>query len=185
MYSKDFKTYVSVENTDNITREGAARPGFFRGVATVCSKLFNIIGPNKVYFGQKDGIQCMVIRRMVSDLNFPFDVVIVPTIRENDGLAMSSRNSYLSEEERKIAPTLYKALTRAKEHFDNKERQSSTLVRIAKEVIESNPKLKLDYLSIADLDNGNEIETIGNQGAMLSTAVWLGKTRLIDNIILK
>ncbi len=127
----------------------------------------------------------MVIRRMVNDLNFPLEVVIVPTIREQDGLAMSSRNSYLSPEERKIAPTIYKALSKAKEHFERTDRQSASIMKVAKEVIESDPKLKLDYLSVADLDNGNEVETIANQGAMLSTAVWLGKTRLIDNIILK
>jgi pantoate--beta-alanine ligase len=98
MYSKDFKTFVEVEGMDKLTREGTSRPGFFRGVATVVTKLFNLVQPQKAYFGQKDGIQCIVIKRMVSDLNMPLEVVIGDTVREPDGLAMSSRNSYLSPE---------------------------------------------------------------------------------------
>jgi pantoate--beta-alanine ligase len=108
MYPQGYKTYVNIENIEENTREGKSRPGHFRGVATVVTKLFNIVQPDKAYFGQKDGIQCVVIKQMTRDLNIPTDIVIVPTIRESDGLAMSSRNAYLSKEERQIAPILFK-----------------------------------------------------------------------------
>jgi len=183
MYPPRYRTYVELQNIDNTTKEGASRPGFFRGVATVCAKLFNLVQPHKVYFGQKDGIQCIVIKTMVKNLNFPIDVVICPTIRESDGLALSSRNTYLSPEERKIAPTLYQALKKAEEHLKI-DKRSSHLIGVAKGVIQTKPELRLDYFNMADLESGMDVDIVEPQGAMLSTAVWLGKTRLIDNIIL-
>jgi pantoate--beta-alanine ligase len=121
MYPKGYKTFVNIENIEETTREGKSRPGHFRGVATVVTKLFNITQPDKAYFGQKDGIQCIVIQQMARDLNIPTEVVIVPTVRESDGLAMSSRNSYLSKEERQIAPILFKVLTDRELNFSGIE----------------------------------------------------------------
>lgn len=197
MYPQGYRTYVELQGIDQDTREGKARPGFFRGVATgnlfkssslisssVCTKLFNIIQPTKVYFGQKDGVQCIAIKTIVNNLNMPIDVVICPTMREQDGLAMSSRNAYLNLEERKVGIILYQALKKAEEHF-KKDRKTSSLINVASSVVSTKPEVKLDYLDICDLENGRCVEEVSENGAMLSGAIWVGKTRLIDNIILK
>eukprot|EP00027_Filamoeba_sp_ATCC50430_P010561 CAMPEP_0168562478 /NCGR_PEP_ID=MMETSP0413-20121227/12144_1 /TAXON_ID=136452 /ORGANISM="Filamoeba nolandi, Strain NC-AS-23-1" /LENGTH=241 /DNA_ID=CAMNT_0008593907 /DNA_START=132 /DNA_END=854 /DNA_ORIENTATION=+ len=173
MYPQGYKTYVSIEGIDQITREGGARPGFFRGVATVVTKLFNIVQPQKVFFGQKDGIQCIVIRKLVKDLNMPIEVVIGETLREQDGLAMSSRNSYLNPQQRAIAPVLYKALSVAKTAFAKQgERSSKILLQKATEVIASEPAVKLDYLTVSSLDTGEDVAIVPPEGAMISGAIW-------------
>jgi pantoate--beta-alanine ligase len=129
-------------------------------------------------------MQCIVIKTMVTNLNFPLEVVIHPTVREADGLAMSSRNTYLSPQEREIAPTVYQALKKAAEHL-KVDRKAASLISVAKGVIDSRPELKLDYFNLCDLESGYDVDRVEDHGAMLSTAVFLGKTRLIDNIILK
>ncbi|KAJ3117611.1 hypothetical protein HDU96_006209 [Phlyctochytrium bullatum] len=153
------------------------------GVATVVTKLFNVVQPDKAYFGQKDGQQCAVIRSMVRDLLMPIDIRVCQTIRESDGLAMSSRNRYLSEQDRKAAPVLYRALDAARKRFEAGERRSKTLVDIAKEVIASEPHVTLEYVSVNHSLSLEESEFVGEDGAMISGAVKVGKTRIIDNIL--
>ncbi|MBI4235843.1 MAG: pantoate--beta-alanine ligase [Chloroflexi bacterium] len=163
--------------------EGAVRPGHFRGVATVVAKLFNIVQPQRAYFGQKDGQQVAVIKRMVRDLDFPVEIVVVPTVREPDGLAMSSRNVYLSPADRAAAPVLYRALRRAEELYQGGERDAEALRRAVRQVLASEPLAHVDYVSVADADTLEELNRV--QGcAMASLAVRIGRTRLIDNAIL-
>lgn len=182
MYPDDFSTWVDVEKvTDRL--EGAVRPGHFKGVATVVAKLFNIVQPTKAYFGEKDAQQVIVIKRMVADLNMNLDVVIVPTVREADGLAMSSRNIYLNPEERKASTVLYKALTIAQKRFTDGERDAEQLRQAMKSLIEKEPLAKIGYISIAHPDSLVELNKIEGS-AMASLAVRFGKTRLIDNITL-
>ena len=163
--------------------EGAARPGHFRGVATVVAKLFNVIGPDRAYFGQKDGQQLAVIRQLVRDLNVKVEVVPVPTVRDGDGLALSSRNTYLSPEERASAPFIYRALSMAQKLWEGGERDAGKLRNAVRQVLESEPMLRgIDYVSVADADTLLELDWVEGQ-AMVSTAVRLGRTRLIDNVV--
>ncbi len=182
MYPPEFQTWVTVENLAN-PLEGDMRPGHFRGVTTVVSKLFNAIQPEKAYFGQKDAQQAAVIRQMTRDLSYPTEIVICPTMREPDGLAMSSRNSYLNPEERRAATVLFRALTAAEFVYKNGERDADTLRRLMRETIESEPLARLQYVSCADYDTLQELETVSGK-ALLSMAVFIGKTRLIDNFVL-
>jgi len=183
MYPKGFST--SVEVTDVTERlEGAARPGHFRGVATVVCKLLNIAQATRAYFGQKDAQQCVVIRTMVRDLNIPTEIVISPTIREADGLAMSSRNVYLSPAERSAAPVLYRALTAAQQRYAQGERSAAVLRSEMQALIDAEPLAKVDYISVADPWTLHELERI-EEGALISLAVRFGSTRLIDNLLLE
>lgn len=182
MYPPGYQTWVEV---DALTKglEGAMRPGHFKGVTTVVAKLFNATQPTKAYFGQKDAQQAAVIRRMVLDLNFPLEMVVCPTMREADGLAMSSRNKYLNEAERKAAPVLFRALSAAKEAYEAGERQASALREKMMDVLTAEPLAKVQYVAFTDFDTLEEVELI--QGKLLiSMAVFFGKTRLIDNIVL-
>jgi pantoate--beta-alanine ligase len=163
--------------------EGAARPGHFRGVATVVCKLFNIIQPRRAYFGQKDAQQTLVIRRMVADLNLPVDVVICPTIREPDGLAMSSRNVYLAPDERRAATVLIRALRAAEARYRDGERSGDRLRGVMQAVLDAEPLARPEYVSVADLEQLHEVATI-EHAALASLAVRIGTTRLIDNLIL-
>lgn len=183
MYPPGYGTWVEVEG---LTRplEGAARPGHFRGVTTVVTKLFNAVQPQKAYFGQKDAQQAAVIRKMTRDLNFPIEIVVCPTFRESDGLAMSSRNSYLSPEERMAAPVLFRALTTAKSAYESGERNADALRKIISDVLASEPRAQTQYVSVADYDTLEELETVTGR-ALLSIAVYMGKTRLIDNFVLE
>jgi len=183
MYPPGFATWVEVEG---LTRplEGAARPGHFRGVTTVVAKLLNAVQPTKAYFGQKDAQQAAVIRRMARDLNFPVEIVVCPTVREADGLAMSSRNSYLSAEERQAATILFRALTAAKSAYARGERNAESLRKIMAETLASEPLAKMQYVSCADYDTLEELETVTGK-TLLSMAVFMGKTRLIDNFVLE
>eukprot|EP01119_Soliformovum_irregulare_P024219 TRINITY_DN8630_c0_g1_i1.p1 TRINITY_DN8630_c0_g1~~TRINITY_DN8630_c0_g1_i1.p1 ORF type:complete len:275 (+),score=39.70 TRINITY_DN8630_c0_g1_i1:102-926(+) len=185
MFPNTHRTFVNLDKIDETAREGRARPGFFRGVSTVCTKLFNIVQPHGVYFGQKDGMQSIVIRSIVRDLNMPIAVNICPTERADDGLALSSRNAYLSEKERSIAPIVYRSLVTAEKIYGSGVIEANLLKKASEEVLQSQSDIKLDYLDLCDLDTGKEIASVGNAGAMLSVAVWLGKTRLIDNILLR
>ncbi|MBE0415582.1 MAG: pantoate--beta-alanine ligase [Dehalococcoidia bacterium] len=182
MYPEGSSSWVEVEKvTERL--EGDFRPGHFRGVATVVAKLFNITQPHRAYFGQKDAQQLAVIRKMVSDLNMNLEVVAVPTVREPDGLALSSRNTYLSPKERKAALVLWKSLSLAQELWQKGERSAAPIRQEMTSLIESEPLAKIDYVSIADPETLEELEEI-DRPALVSMAVKIGKTRLIDNITL-
>ena len=163
--------------------EGAARPGHLRGVATVVAKLFNIVQPERAYFGQKDGQQLAVIRRMVRDLDFPVEIVAVPTVREPDGLAMSSRNTYLSPPERSAATVLYRALMRAQELHLEGEQDAEVLRAAMWDVLASERLARADYVSVADPETMEEL-MLADSDVMVSLAVRIGRIRLIDNILL-
>ncbi len=182
MYPPGFQTWVTVE-TLTTPLEGAMRPGHFRGVTTIVAKLFNAIRPEKAYFGQKDAQQAAVIRQMTRDLSYPTEIVVCPTVREADGLAMSSRNTYLNPEERRAATVLFRALTAAESAYRTGERDAETLRRLMRGTIETEPLARLQYVSCADYDTLQELETV-NSKALLSMAVLIGKTRLIDNFVL-
>ena len=181
MYFDDFCTYIDM---DGLTKGlcGKTRPTHFRGVCTVVGKLFNIVQPDRAYFGQKDAQQLAVIRRMVRDLNFNLEIVGCPIIREEDGLAKSSRNTYLSPEERKAAVILHKGLTCGEELANQGEKNANVVKAAIREVIESEPLAKIDYVEIVDFDNMQEIETL-ERPFLAAVAVYIGKTRLIDNFI--
>lgn len=189
MYPPNYQTYVTVEEVTKYL-EGAARPTHFRGVATVVAKLFNIVGAECAYFGQKDAQQAIVIKRLVQDLNMPIDLIICPTQREADGLAMSSRNTYLDAEQRRAAPVLYRALTAAKEAFERGERDGDRLRAIMRGLIAAEPLAKLDYVSAAEASTLQELgapsprlSAVGGEEVLLSMAVRVGKPRLIDNFL--
>ena len=163
--------------------EGAARPGHFRGVVTVVAKLFNIIRPDRAYFGQKDGQQAAVIRQLIRDLNLGLDLVVVPTVRDPDGLALSSRNAYLTPEQRAAAPVLYRALQRAEQLFASGARDAELLRREVRQALDGEPLIDgIDYLSVAAADTLAEMDTLQGR-AMVSAAVRFGTTRLIDNVV--
>jgi pantoate--beta-alanine ligase len=182
MYPEPYQTWVTVERVSR-RLEGEFRPNHFRGVATVVAKLFNAVQPQRAYFGQKDAQQALVIRRMTLDLNFPIEVIVCPTIREADGLAMSSRNTYLNPQERQAATIIYRALTAAQKAFEAGERDAERLKGIARQVIESEPLASLQYLSCAHPETLEELQGPVHH-ALLSTAVLIGKTRLIDNVLI-
>jgi pantoate--beta-alanine ligase len=182
MYPDDYCTWVDVEKI-TARLEGEIRPGHFKGVATIVTKLFNIVQPDKAYFGQKDAQQALVIRRMVKDLNMNLDVIIMPTLREKDGLAMSSRNTYLNPEERKEATILYKALSLAKQLKEQGETSTVNIRNKMELLIKSEPLAKIEYISIADTQTLEELLALAPQ-SLVSMAVRIGKTRLIDNLII-
>jgi pantoate--beta-alanine ligase len=160
---------------------GAARPGHFRGVCTVVAKLFNLLAPVAAVFGEKDYQQLAIIRRMVRDLNFPIEIIGVPTVREADGLALSSRNQYLNTDERAVAPVLYQAMLRVKELAGGGENSVSKLIDGARGVIDSAKDARIDYISIVDWESLQPLETL-RPNALIALAVFIGKTRLIDNL---
>lgn len=181
MYFDDFCTYIDM---DGLTKGlcGKTRPIHFRGVCTVVGKLFNIVHPDRAYFGQKDAQQLAVVRRMVRDLNFDLEIVGCPIIREEDGLAKSSRNTYLSEEERKAAVILHKGLVKGEKMVSAGEKDVKKVLDAITEIIESEPLARIDYVEAVDFDNIETIDTI--EGSVLvAVAVYIGKTRLIDNFI--
>jgi pantoate--beta-alanine ligase len=183
MYPEKYDTWVEVKDiTERL--EGAVRPGHFRGVTTVVNKLFNIVEPTRSYFGQKDAQQVTVIKKMVDDLNMNTEVVACPTVREKDGLAMSSRNTYLNPEQRRSAAVLYRALVLALALFQQGETDSGVMRREMAELIEKEPLANIDYISVADAGTLKEIHRI-KLPALVSMAVKFGKTRLIDNIMLE
>lgn len=185
MYPQGFKAFVDMER---ITGKlcGASRPGHFRGVCTVVSKLFNIVQPDQAFFGQKDAQQVAVIKAMVEDLNIPIEIKVVPIVRERDGLALSSRNSYLSSEERKAALVLSKALEQGKQLILGGERNTSIIKKVMEKIIKEEELTKIDYIAVC---NGPELEEeaeLALEGqALLALAVFVGKTRLIDNLVVE
>ncbi len=183
MYPAKFDSWVEV-GTITKQLEGAARPGHFRGVATVVAKLFSIVQPARAYFGQKDAQQVAVIEKMVADLNMNLEIVVMPTLREPDGLAMSSRNTHLNPKQRQAAAVLYKSLKLARELWSQGERDAGKLRRKMTALIQKEPLAEIDYISIADAETLEELEKI-KPPALVSMAVKIGKTRLIDNIVLE
>jgi pantoate--beta-alanine ligase len=183
MYFDNRSVYVE-EITLSAGLCGAARPGHFRGVCTVVAKLFNLLAPTAAVFGEKDYQQLTIIRRMVRDLNFPIEIIGVPTVREADGLALSSRNQYLNTDERAQATVLHRAMTRVKELADRGQKSVGELIDLAKGVIASANSSRVDYISIVDADNLQPLETL-RPSAVIALAVFIGKTRLIDNLRLK
>jgi len=183
MYPPQFNSWVEVSRvTERL--EGASRPGHFRGVATVVAKLFNIVQPTRAYFGQKDAQQAIVIKKMVADLNMNLKIVTVPTVREPDGLAMSSRNTYLNSEQRRAALVLYQALSLAQQLWLQGERNAERMRQEMIALIKNQPLADIDYVSIADTATLDELDTI-KPPALVSMAVRIGRTRLIDNIVLE
>src|SRR6476469_6589844 len=160
---------------------GAARPGHFRGVCTVVAKLFNLLAPTAAVFGEKDYQQLTIIRRMVRDLNFPIEIIGVPTVREADGLALSSRNQYLSADERAAAPALYQAMLRVKKLAAGGENSVSKLIDVAREVVSPAKRARIDYITIVDAENLEPLESL-RPNALIALAVFVGETRLIDNL---
>ncbi len=184
MYPPGFDAWVEVGGVAR-PLEGQRRPGHFRGVATVVAKLFNVVTPDRAYFGQKDGQQLAVIRRMAADLGLDVDIVAVPTVRGPDGLALSSRNAYLSPEQRKAAAVVYRALSKARTLWQRGERSGQLLRREVRQVLEEEPVLEaVDYVSVADADSLQELCDI-RTSAMVSVAVRMGGIRLIDNVLLE
>jgi pantoate--beta-alanine ligase len=180
MYPQPQVTFVEVGRVAD-HMEGRFRPGHFRGVATVVMKLFQIVQPDRAWFGEKDAQQLAVIRRMVQDLNLPVEITGVPTVREPDGLALSSRNRHLSAEERGIAPKLYQALRAAERRIAAGEAGAEAVKRAAREVLAEEPRLRVEYLEIADDREMQPVESIAGP-VRVAAAVWVGRTRLIDNI---
>jgi len=183
MYPPQFDSRVEVGKVSE-RLEGASRPVLFRGVTTIVARLFNIVQPTRAYFGQKDAQQAIVVKKMVADLNMNLEIVTLPTVREPDGLAMSSRNAYLNAEERQAATVLYQALTLAHQLWLQGERDAGHLRQQMREVIQKQPLVSIDYVSIADAETLDELDTV-KPPALASLAVKIGKTRLIDNVVLE
>lgn len=182
IYPPGFDLRIEIGGVTDVL-EGAVRPGHFAGVATVVAKLFNIVQPTRAYFGQKDAQQSVVIRKLARDLNLPVEIVVAPTVREPDGLALSSRNSYLTPAERAAAPVIHRALSAAKAAFRTGERDAEALREIMRRTLAEQPGLRVDYVSVADLHTLRELGVIEG-AALASMAARLGSTRLIDNLLL-
>lgn len=182
MYAPDACTFVDMTA---LTHElcGLTRPIHFRGVMTVCSKLFNIVQPDRVYYGQKDAQQLSVIRRMVRDLNFPITVVGCPIVREEDGLAKSSRNTYLSPEERQAALCLSRAIFKGQDMVRAGERQAAPVLAAMRAIIEAEPLARIDYVKMVDFEDIVQVEQVEDRPVLCAIAVYVGKTRLIDNFV--
>lgn len=183
IYPKGFSTYVTVETLSD-QLEGAARPGHFRGVATVLTILFNTIRPEFAFFGQKDAQQAVIVKRLVRDLVFETEIVILPTVREESGLALSSRNAYLSDEERRAAAVLRRALARAEEMYNDGERSAKRIIEAVRGEAETESLVRLQYLNVTDADTLEKLDKLDDHVALVSLAALVGKTRLIDNVVL-
>jgi len=183
IYPPGFNSWVEVGELAQ-RLEGASRPGHFRGVATVVARLFELVKPDRAYFGQKDAQQLLVIRKMAADLALGLEVIAVPTVREADGLAMSSRNTYLNPEERGQAAVLYRALTLAQRLYNEGERNAETIRGKMTDLIQRQPLADIDYISIADAETLEELEVV-RPPALVSMAVKIGRTRLIDNVVVE
>ena len=183
IYPPGFSTYVTVEGLSE-QLEGNSRHGHFRGVATVVAILLNIVRPDLAFFGQKDAQQAAVLRRMVRDLAFDTEVVVLPIVREESGLAMSSRNAYLTEEEKRAATALHRGLSHAAQAYDTGEQNAMRLIEIVRSTIAEEPTARVDYISLNDAETFEPVDEVADRPALLSLAVYVGKTRLIDNVIL-
>lgn len=183
MYPEGYATYVEVERLSGPLC-GRVRSGHFRGVATVVTKLFGIVKPDIAYFGQKDAQQSIIVKKMVEDLNMDIDIKVLPTVREKDGLAMSSRNIYLSEKERKDALCLSQALSKAEAAVKSGERDTPKIIKMMEGIIKDRPTARIDYVEAVDTKTLNPVDTVSGE-TLIALAVFIGDTRLIDNVILK
>jgi pantoate--beta-alanine ligase len=183
IYPKGFSTYVSVEGLSEHL-EGSSRPGHFRGVATVVTILLNTVRPDFAFFGQKDAQQALVIKRLVKDLAIDTEIVVLPTVREDSGLAISSRNLYLTTEEQQAATVIHRALTAAKNAYKDGERSAGRLADLVRSTIEDEPRARLDYVSVADAETLERLDKLDERPILIALAAYIGKTRLIDNTIL-
>jgi len=183
MYPKGFATYVTIEGLSD-QLEGAARPGHFRGVATVVTILLNAVRPDFAFFGQKDAQQALIIKRLVRDLAFDSEIVVLPTVREDSGLAISSRNLYLSADEQAAARVIHWALVQAKTAYREGERNAGRLADSIRSIIEAEPRARLDYVTVADAETLEKLDKLDDKSVLIAVAVYIGKTRLIDNTIL-
>jgi pantoate--beta-alanine ligase len=183
IYPKGFSTYVNVEGLSE-QLEGASRPGHFRGVATVITVLLNVVRPDFAFFGQKDAQQALVIRRLVKDLSFDTEILVLPTVREDSGLAISSRNLYLNPEEKQAAAIIHRALAKAKASYKEGERHASRLSEIVQATIASEPRARLDYVSISDAETLEKLDRLDDRPILIAVAAYVGHTRLIDNTML-
>lgn len=183
IYAPGFGTWVEVADLSNKLC-GASRAGHFRGVCTVVSILFNVVRPHFAFFGQKDAQQSIIIKRMVKDLRIGVEIVVCPTVREIDGLAVSSRNAFLNPEERQSALCLHRALSRCSELFAEGQHNAALLSQEIERVLSTEPQAKVDYVAIVSIDDLEPVETIEKNPVLVALAVWIGKTRLIDNVVL-
>ena len=183
IYPPGFSTYVTVEGLSD-ELEGAARPGHFRGVATIVTILLNAVRPNFAFFGQKDAQQTIIIKQLVRDLAFDTEIVVLPIVREESGLAMSSRNAYLDDKQRPAANVLNRALASAREAYEAGEYNATRLIELVRSMIEKEPLARIDYVSINDNETLEVLDKVDDRPALLSAAVFIGKTRLIDNVVL-
>ncbi len=183
IYPRGFSTYVNVEGLSE-QLEGTSRPGHFRGVATVVTILLNTVRPDFAFFGQKDAQQALVIRRLVRDLAFDTEIVVLPIVREDSGLAISSRNLYLTPDEQKSATVIHRALAQAKKAFKEGERSPGRLAEMIRATVESEPRARLDYVTVADAETLERVDRIDERPTLIAVAAYIGKTRLIDNTIL-
>jgi len=183
IYPKDFSTYVNVSGLSK-PLEGETRPGHFRGVATVVAILLNTVRPDFAFFGQKDAQQAVIIKRMVKDLAFDTEIVVLPTVREDSGLAISSRNLYLKPEEQESASVIHRGLMKAKEVYKKGERHSAKLEELVRTTIETEPRVRVDYVSIVDAETLEKLDKVDERPTLIAVAAYVGKTRLIDNTML-
>ena len=183
IYPKGFSTYVNVEGLSE-QLEGASRPGHFRGVATVVTILLNTVRPDFAFFGQKDAQQALVIRRLVKDLAFDTEIVVLPIVREDSGLAISSRNLYLTPDEQSSATVIHHALVEAKKAYKEGERSAARMAEMIRATVESEPRARLDYVTVADAETLERVDRIDERPTLIAVAAYIGKTRLIDNMIL-
>jgi len=185
VYPRGFATYINVEGLSE-TMEGAARPGHFRGVATILTVLFNTIRPDFAFFGQKDAQQTLVVKRLVRDLAFDLEIVVLPTIREQSGLALSSRNAYLSDEQHKAGAVLYRALAQAREVYNEGERSAKRLAETVRAQVDAEPLARLEYVGVVDAETMEKYDRIPEERPVLiALAAHVGRTRLIDNIVIQ
>lgn len=183
IYPPEFSTYVTVEGLSD-QLEGASRPEHFRGVTTVVAILLNVVKPDFAFFGQKDAQQAILIKRLVRDLAFSAEIVVVPIVREQSGLARSSRNNYLDDEQRKAAAVLNRALSNAREAYEEGEHSAARLMDLVRGTIEKEPLARIDYVSVNEAETLEKLEKIDDRPALVSLAVFIGNTRLIDNVVL-
>jgi pantoate--beta-alanine ligase len=183
IYPRDFSTYVNVGGLSKLL-EGESRPGHFRGVATVVAILLNTVRPDFAFFGQKDAQQAVIIKRMVRDLAFDTEIVVSPTVREDSGLAISSRNLYLDAEEQQSAAVIHRALKQAKDTYKKGERHAARLAEIVRSTIETEPRLRVDYVSVVDAETLEKLDKLDERPMLIAVAAYVGKTRLIDNTML-
>jgi pantoate--beta-alanine ligase len=183
IYPKGFATYVNVEGLSE-QLEGGSRPGHFRGVVTIVTILLNTVRPDFAFFGQKDAQQALIIRRLVKDLAFDTEIVLLPTVREDSGLAISSRNLYLTPEEQQAAAVIHQALMRAKSAYKEGERSAGRLEILVRSTIELEPRARVDYVNVVDAETLEHLDKLDDRPILIAVAAYIGKTRLIDNTIL-